>query len=80
MGRERITVTVDMERMHSAGLSFYVRDADGRQHLLPISQCTVLDGDGEEADDSVGMLLELERGESVDISMPEWLATREGLI
>lgn len=48
-------------------VSFLMEDSDGKQHWLPRTQCTL---DPARPD----------RDADVTISMPEWLATKEGLV
>ena len=67
MARNDDPVEVNATYLRPAGGAIVIEDCDGKEHLLPTSQIA-LDPEDPDAYDNV------------TITMPEWLAEREGLV
>jgi hypothetical protein len=60
-------VEVNVTFLFRHGQAVRIEDADGKKHWLPVRECTLDPADPD-------------RNDPVTISMPEWLATKEGLV
>lgn len=67
MPRNDDPVEVNMTYLRPAGGATVLEDADGKEHLLPRSQVELDPEDPDQYD-------------PVTVTMPEWLAVREGLV
>ena len=61
-------VEIDVEEVRRTADAILVKDADDIEHWIPLSQCCILS-------ESI-----FDPGGPVVISMPEWLAIKEGLV